>query len=197
MTSLAVIRHGPTAWNEDKRLQGRANVPLSSNGRTAVATWRLPFDADGFVWTSSPLRRAVDTAEILGARNPVIEARLTETDWGAWEGRRLAELRRELGAAMAENEARGLDFQAPGGESPRQVQARLRPWLGDVAARRQPTLAIAHKGVIRALMALATGWTMTGEPPVKLGRPAVHLFRIVGAGNIQVERLDIALEPGG
>ena len=67
----------------------------------------------------------------------------------------------------------------------------------DVAARRQPTLAIAHKGVIRALMALATGWTMTGEPPVKLGRPAVHLFRIEGAGNIQVERLDIALEPGG
>ena len=176
MTSLAIIRHGPTSWNEDKRLQGRADVPLSTKGRAAIAAWRLPFDASGFAWTSSPLCRAVETAEILGARNLVIEPRLTETDWGDWEGRRLAELRRELGEAMAENEARGLDFQPAGGESPRQVQARLRPWLGEVAARGDATIAVAHKGVIRTLLALATGWAMTGEPPVKLGRAAAHLF---------------------
>lgn len=196
MTSLAVIRHGPTSWNEDKRLQGRADVPLSAHGRAAVAAWRLPFDASGFVWTSSPLRRAVETAELLGAPNLVVEPRLTETDWGAWEGRRLAELRRELGAAMAENEARGLDFQSAGGETPRQVQARLLPWLGEVAGRGDATLAVAHKGVIRALLGLATGWTMTGEAPVELGRAAAHLFRLDGAGNIEVERLDVALEPG-
>ena len=196
MTILAVIRHGPTAWNEDKRLQGRADVPLSADGCAAVAAWRLPVEIAGFAWTSSPLRRAVETAEILGARNLVTEPRLMETDWGAWEGRRLAELRRELGAAMAENEARGLDFQPAGGESPRQVQARLRPWLGDVAARGEATLAVTHKGVIRALAALATGWTMTGDPPAGLGRAAAHLFRLDGAGNIGVERLDIGLVPG-
>lgn len=195
MTRLAVIRHGPTAWNAEKRLQGRADVPLSADGRAAVATWRLPFDASGFAWMSSPLCRAVETAEILGARDLVVEPRITETDWGAWEGRRLADLRQELGAAMTENEARGLDFQPMGGESPRQVQMRLRPWLGDVAARRDATLAVAHKGVIRALLALATGWTMTGDPPVKLGRAAAHLFRLDGAGNIEVECLDMALEP--
>ena len=193
MTSLAVIRHGPTSWNEDKRLQGRADVPLSTNGRAAVATWRLPFDMTTFAWTSSPLRRAVETAELLGARNLIIEPRIAETDWGAWEGRRLADLRRELGAAMTENEARGLDFQPQGGESPRQVQARLLPWLGEVAGRGDPTLAVAHKGVIRALVALATGWTMTGEAPVNLGRAAAHLFRLDGAANISVERLDVAL----
>lgn len=196
MTSLAVIRHGPTAWNEDKRLQGRADVTLSAAGRAAVDAWRLPFETAGFAWTSSPLRRAVETAEILGARNLVTEPRLTEMDWGAWEGRRLAELRRELGAAMAGNEARGLDFQAPGGESPRQVQARLAPWLGEVAARGEPTLAVTHKGVIRALLALATGWTMTGEAPAKPGRAAAHLFRLDGVGNIEVERLDMTLDPG-
>ena len=196
MTSLAVIRHGPTAWNEDKRLQGRADVPLSADGRAAVAAWRLPPEIAGFAWTSSPLSRAVETAEILGARNPVIEPRLTEMDWGTWEGSRLAELRRELGAEMAEIEARGLDFQAPGGESPRQVQARLAPWLGEVAARGQATLAVTHKGVIRALVGLATGWAMTGEAPAGLGRAAAHLFRLDGAGNIEVERLDMALDPG-
>ena len=169
---------------------------MSTNGRAAVAAWRLPFDARGLAWTSSPLRRAVETAELLGARNLVIEPRLMETDWGAWEGRRLTELRRELGAAMTENEARGLDFQPQGGETPRQVQARLLPWLGEVAARGDATFAVAHKGVIRALVALATGWTMTGKPPVKLGRAAVHLFRLDGAGKISVERLDMALESG-
>ena len=51
----------------------------------------------------------------------------------------LADLRAELGPAMAENEARGLDFRPPGGESPREVQARLKPFLADLAA---PTVAV-------------------------------------------------------
>ena len=49
---------------------------------------------------------------------------------------------------MSENEAAGLDFRPAGGESPRDVQDRLLPWL---AGLRGPTVAVTHKGVIRAL----------------------------------------------
>src|SRR3546814_10532072 len=64
---------------------------------------------------------------------------LVETDWGAWEGRTLAELRADLGAGMAANEARGLDFRPPGGESPRDVQDRMRPLLAELARSEEHT----------------------------------------------------------
>ena len=111
--------------------------------------------------------------------------------WGAWECRRLAELRAELGYAMAQNEARGWDFRPDGGESPREVLARVRPWLAEVAARGAPTLAVTHRGVIRAVLAQALGWDLRGKPPVKLDWSAVHLFRLGPDGHPKIETLNV------
>ena len=41
MTPLIILRHGPTAWNAEKRIQGRSDIPLSENGRKVVGGWRL------------------------------------------------------------------------------------------------------------------------------------------------------------
>jgi probable phosphoglycerate mutase len=194
MTVLTVIRHGPTAWTEAKRIQGHTDVPLSPAGRSAVARWRLPPDMARFSWVSSPLRRARETAELLGAPTLATDPRLREMSWGSWEGRRLADLRRTLGPAMAENEARGLDFRPHGGESPREVQQRLKPWLDHVHASGRPTLAITHNGVIRALLSLATGWTMAGEPPTKPRSAMIHLFDLDPAGRLRLDRLNIRLD---
>ncbi len=193
MTRLAVLRHGPTDWNAEGRLQGRRDLPLSAAGRARVAAWRLPPEVAGFRWVASPLRRARETARLLAGGPVADEPRLIEMDWGSWEGRRLADLRAELGAAMAANEARGLDFRPAGGESPREVQARLRPWLAEIAAAGAPVAAVTHKGVIRALLALATGWDMTGRPPVRLDWQAVHLFRLEGGGRPALERANLSL----
>lgn len=193
MIPLVILRHGPTAWTEAGRIQGRADVPLSPAGRDAVAGWRLPADFSAFAWASSPLARARETAAILGAA-PDIEPALIEMDWGDWEGRTLAELRAALGPAMAENEARGIDFRPAGGESPREVQARLGPWLAARAAAGRATAAVSHKGVIRALLALATGWDMTGESPAKLRSASAHLFVLGADGEPRAERINIALE---
>lgn len=167
MTTLVLLRHGPTDWNADGRIQGRADVPLSDAGRATVAGWRLPADWAGRRWLTSPLARARETAAILGA-DATVDERLTEMDWGDWEGRRLGDLRSELGAAMAAMEASGLDLRPPGGESPRDVAARLAPLLAAIAADGRDTVAVCHKGVIRAALALATGWDMTGKAPVRL-----------------------------
>jgi probable phosphoglycerate mutase len=168
MTPLLLIRHGPTAWNESGRIQGRADVGLSARGRAAVAGWRLPAAWAGARVLSSPLRRARDTAALVAGRAPIVDDRLIEMDWGRWEGRRLAELRAEAPAAMATNEARGLDFRPPGGESPRDVCARLQDLLAELAADPQPVVAVCHKGVIRAALVLATGWDMRSRPPLRL-----------------------------
>ena len=189
MTLLALIRHMPTVWNAEGRLQGRLDPPLDA---AAAPEWRLPPELTGCRFLTSPLARARETAGRLGvAAEP--DTRLAEMSWGAWEGRTLAELRVEFGPAMADLEARGLDFRAPGGESPRDVQQRLRPLLAELAASGRATAAVTHKGVIRALLALATGWDMLGKPPHRLSWSAAHLLRLDSDGQPRVERLNLPL----
>jgi len=193
VTPLVVIRHGPTAWNEEKRLQGHTDIPLSDAGRDSVSGWRVPPSLARYHWVCSPLRRARETAELLGARELEIEPALKEMHYGKWEGSRLGDLRKELGAAMAENEARGLDFRPDGGESPREVQMRLTPWLADVAGRDRPTLAVSHHGVLRALFSLATGWDMAGNPPEKFRWGAMHCFDVAENGEVSVARINVSI----
>ena len=200
MTGLALVRHGPTEWSAVHRIQGRTDIPLSEAGRASVGAWRLPPELAGFDPVCSPLRRAVETAKALRAAcgtgplaEPRLEPRLVEMNWGEWEGRRLDDLRRESGEAMAANEARGLDFRPGGGESPRDVLARLRPWLAEVGAAGRPTLAVTHKGVIRALLAEVTGWDMTGKPPVQLDWSSAHLFAVDGRGGLRLDRPNLSL----
>jgi broad specificity phosphatase PhoE len=187
MTQLALLRHARTAWNAEGRIQGHTDTGLSEEGR---AQWRgraLPAAVQGMRVVSSPLRRCLETAVLAGVAPAAIEPRLAEMRWGAWEGRRLEDLRRELGDAMRENEARGLDFRPEGGESPRDVLARVTQWMSTLEA---PTLAITHRGVIRVVLAAATGWDMLGKPPAKLDWEAVHLFRIEG-GLPKVDKLNL------
>lgn len=183
---FALLRHADTAWSAEGRIQGRSDVPLSDAGRMAFRSFRLPEDCSGMRVVTSPLARCVETARLLGAGEAPREPRLAEMSWGAWEGRKLADLRAELGRAMVENEARGWDFRPQGGESPREVLARVRSWLAEL---REPTLAVTHRGVIRAVLASACGWDMLGKPPAKLEWDAVHLFRLTG-GEIRMERLN-------
>jgi probable phosphoglycerate mutase len=189
MTRLLVIRHGETEWNAAELMQGRADPPLSHAGRERLRSARLPSGWEGATCLSSPLQRAMETARLLGLE-PAAEPRLIEMDWGEWEGRTLKALRAEEGAAMADNEARGLDFRPRGGESPRDVQERLRPLLKSLAA---PTIAVTHKGVLRALYALATGWTMRAKAPDKLLDGCAHAFDVAADGMPSVTELNIPL----
>lgn len=192
MTLLALLRHAPTEWNRTGRMQGRADVSLLDESRADLARLALPAPLADFRVLSSPLRRCLETAAGLGlVASP--DARLIEMDWGRSEGRTLAELRATYGAAFAANEASGLDFRPDGGESPRDVQARIVPLMAEIARRRQPTLAITHRGVIRAVYAQATGWNMVGPPPDELDPQAVHLFRLDPNGRPTVDRLNIPL----
>jgi probable phosphoglycerate mutase len=189
MTKILVIRHGPTDWNEAGLIQGRTDRALSGAGREQVAAMRLPEKWAGAKCLSSPLKRAMETARLLGL-HPEPEPRLIEMAWGEWEGKSLRELRATHGAEMESNEAEGLDFRPPGGESPHDVQVRLRPVLAEV---QRPTIFVTHKGVLRALYALATSWDMTDDPPQKLLKGRVHSFLVSRDGKPSVDELNIAL----
>jgi len=196
---VSFIRHGTTAWNEQGRMQGRRDVPLSEGGRAQVRAWRLPPDPPGTEgparWISSPLSRAVETAELLCGRAPVCESDLTEMDWGEWEGFTLEELRERVGAEFVRSEALGLDFRPPGGESPRDVQGRVGRWLVREAGRGAPVVAVTHKGVLRAVLAAATGWDMMGKPPVRLHGDALHRFAVAAGGAVSIVECNVPLLP--
>ena len=131
---------------------------------------------------------------MLGVTEAAPDAALTEMDWGDWEGRTIADLRADLGPRMRELEDRGLDFRPDGGESPRDVQIRLRPWLTDRAKDGGLTAAVTHKGVIRAVMALAYDWDMRGKAPVKLAWDRVHVFALSGDGQPAPHALNHGLD---
>ncbi len=182
--NLALLRHAATDWNLEKRVQGRIDQPLSKFGQQQCQGLSVPPELCAYRWYCSPLRRAIETAKLLNIGAVEIEAALIEMSWGDWEGEVLKPLRKRLGDEMRINESRGLDFCPPGGESPRQVQARLRPWLEQIATSGQDTAAIVHKGIIRCIYALACNWDMRGESPVNFTWDSLHQFELSADGKL-------------
>ncbi len=183
MTRVTLVRHFETDWNRQSRIQGRSDQPLADDV-VAEARRRRPVKVgpESLPWFTSPLRRATETAILLGSHDALRDSRLTEMDWGRWEGKRLDELRADLGQKMARNEALGLDFRPDGGESPREVSERVKEWLLEVRGR--DCAAVTHKGVIRAVLALALDWDMRTKPPVAIDWQCAHVFSISSAGVI-------------
>jgi len=193
---VALIRHAPTAWNAEGRVLGQADPPLSPEGAVRAAQWRLPADLLALAtrgqlgWAVSPLRRAVETARLLGASAPRVEPRLAEQDWGAWTGHaRVAVPGHTTGA--------GWETAPPGGESPARVLARVRAWLDELAPEDGPDTwaAVTHMGVIRAVIAAALRWDLDAPPPMRLLPERLHRVRRRGDGLLQLVGLNEPLEP--
>ena len=99
MTTLCLIRHGQTDWNKKFLIQGRENNPLNEEGiiqAYVTANLLLNNDSNWDVIISSPLIRAVQTAEIikdkLNLKSPIIiNNNVIEREFGAAEGLTISE----------------------------------------------------------------------------------------------------------
>jgi len=140
MTLLLLIRHGENDVMH-RRLAGRMpGVHLNENGRSqaetlAAALSHAPIQA---VY-SSPLERAVQTAEPLAAaRGLTVEIRpaLCEVDYGDWQGRTYKQLRRVKLWKTVQQAPSQVRF--PNGETLGEVQQRVVAELNDLARRHQP-----------------------------------------------------------
>lgn len=167
MPSVLILRHAATDWSTAKRIQGRTDRHLSAAGRRQATGWQLPAHWHAAECLCSPLKRAIETADLLGLTCR-IDDRLIEMDWGAFEGDRLSDLRANPALAMAELEAAGIDFRPSGGESPREVAARIAPLLQATSSTPSHQIWVTHKGVRRASLILAAGWLMQDKPPIRV-----------------------------
>jgi glucosyl-3-phosphoglycerate phosphatase len=157
---IILLRHGQTDYNVTGRMQGHLDSMLTAVGheQAAEAAPVLAALAPDLV-ISSDLRRAVDTAEAVGAACglPVkFDARLRETHLGRWQGRTVAEIDRDEPGAIAAWRSDPA-WAPPGGESRVDVVARSRPVVDELDAEladseAMTVLLVAHGGLIAGLV---------------------------------------------
>ena len=171
---IALLRHGRTAWNAAGRLQGRSDIPLAGAERERLAALALPPGWGDAAVLSSPLSRARETAEILAARPIGTDAALVEMNLGAWEGRRGTDMLADPASGYRHVEEWGWDGRPPGGgETPREVLARVSPVLDGLD---RDTLIVGHINIMRVLLARAHDWHFDGAMPFRIKRDRLYVL---------------------
>lgn len=160
MPSLYLIRHGRTAWNEERRIQGQRDLPLDETGKLQAKALAAAFKAVplGAVF-ASPLQRAVETAAAVAAVHDLplqFDDRLQERNWGAFQGKRREEAALLFPQAEAALRRDPVHARPPDGESFAELRERTEAALRALAAGEQRSVAVVcHGGTITAgLMAL-------------------------------------------
>lgn len=144
------MRHGETTWNQQGKFCGRSDPALTDQGRRQAAALRtLISDVVFDRVVSSPSLRAVETAR-LAHGEPEVDDRLCEIDFGDLEGRTWAECPAHVQQRLLDYDS----FEAPRGESVRQLGDRVLAFLHDLGPGRH--LVVTHGGVIRLLTGLAS-----------------------------------------
>ncbi len=166
---IRLARHGETNDNVAPfRFQGCTDTPLNDTGRrqaheladkVAGASGRMHFgDEIASLWASD-LRRARETAEIVGERigmAPVLDARLREGARGRWEGFLMEDIERAEPELYAAWRRAGAEFRFPEGESLLEHQQRVTEALHEIhAAGPLPALVVCHGGSIRVMLCAA------------------------------------------
>ena len=139
MADFYFVRHAESAWNAANRLCGRTDITLSAEGRrqaVRLAERLRTLQPDAFY--VSPLNRARETAEIIGRASgltPIVDARLIEINYGAWEGKTFEEVKQQGAELYRLWDADPAAVAPPEGESGAQALARVTPFLEELAAR--------------------------------------------------------------
>lgn len=194
MTRVALLRHFPTHWNEQHRIQGRTDIPLTDAAKQDLARLCLPAPWDSAPIVSSPLSRAAETARLLAdGRDVRLDDRLVEVSYGAWEGHRGADLLADPNSGYTHVEDGGWHRTPPDGESHWDAWLRVKPALAEIAAQ-GPTVVVAHRALMRAILAHAWGWGFDTPEPFKIRRGHLHPVTVDADGAISDPGALIPLE---
>ncbi|MFH8556889.1 histidine phosphatase family protein [Streptomyces celluloflavus] len=162
MSELLLVRHGETEWSRSGRHTSWTDLPLTADGEEQARALRplLSGRRIARVYTS-PMARAVRTAELAGLADPSVDPDLREWDYGGYEGSSTAEIQRDRPDWYL-----FTDGVAPGpaghpGESPEQVGARadrvLTRLAPHLAAGAGAVALVAHAHFLRVLTARRLG----------------------------------------
>ncbi len=193
---LFLLRHGETQWNRERRYQGCVDVRLCPEGvaqaeAVSLALAERPLAAI----YSSPLRRALETAEAIAAphRLPVrIDAAFREICHGLWEGLTAGEVRARFPDLSAQWRVTPETVTMPEGESVKEVRARVLDGLERLRANHdgETVCLVAHGTPVRLLILEALG--VTPERLWVLHCPPAGLSELeFNSGSATLRRLNV------
>lgn len=147
LNELWLTRHGETEWSRTLRHTGRTDLPLTTHGEAQARALGARLGGRPFALVlASPLQRARRTAELAGYGDVLeLDDDLVEVDYGAYEGRTTAEIRRERPRWDLWRDG------CPGGESIAQAARRAERVLARARAVDGPVLLVGHGHLMRTL----------------------------------------------
>ena len=163
MTRIVLVRHGRTEWNKGQIFRGTADIPLDEQGRKEAACARDWLVAETFhAAYSSPLSRAVETAEIILEPHglPVLKHEgLTDLNYGEWQGKPNEEVKREYPGLSRQWRTAPHTVVFPEGEGLGAVRKRALAMVQEVVAENpgRTVLLAAHRVVNKVLIAALLG----------------------------------------
>jgi probable phosphoglycerate mutase len=153
---IILIRHGETEWSRSGQHTGRTDISLTAHGRTQAELLGRALRGKTFAAWTSPLSRAQETCRLAGVEQAQVDHRLTEWNYGIFEGRTTLDIRKEIPNWSVWNSP------ITGGESLEQVADRALRLLEHVTAATTGDIALfAHGHILRIL---AARWI--GLPPI-------------------------------
>ena len=183
--TVTLVRHGQTASSARSAYSGRSDIPLTDTGREqALRVARRLASAGVDAVVSSPLIRARDTAQAIadaGGAPLILDERLTEVDYGPFEGLDRAGARERIGAAFDDWRADPFGSPVAGMEPLADALQRARAATADALAAHAHPVIVGHQGILRivlvALGAIAPGdyfaTRLNEAEPVVIDAPAI------------------------
>lgn len=203
MTDILLVRHGETLWNQQGRMQGQQDSPLTELGVRQARQLALRLKTVSFAALySSDLGRAYRTAVSIAdetGHEVISDVRLRERNFGIFEGLTNSEIRERYPDYHAVFSRRDPDFAMPGGESAVMFHARCLACLADIADRHsgQSIVVVAHGLVLDAVYRAALGMRIEQPRGFPLLNCSINTFRYQDGAWSAVTMCDVThLEAG-
>jgi len=164
--TVTLVRHGQTASSARMAYSGRSDIPLTDAGREqAQQAARRLADAGVDAVITSPLIRARDTAQAIADAAGVavrVDERLTEVDYGAFEGLDRGGARELIGPPFDAWRADPFGAPVPGMEPLADALERASAATADVLAAHEHPVIVGHQGILRIVL-VALGQMAPGD----------------------------------
>lgn len=178
-TILTLVRHGETEWNALGKFQGCKDINLSKEGILQADFLKKRFENKFYYLYTSPLKRAIQTAEIISENSkikPIIKLELREINFGDWEGLTIKEIEANFPEKFIE--WRNDEINAPmcGGDLSLKIASiRAKEAILEIIKTHQGEniIIVAHGGIIKAGLIGLFDWKMTMYHKMVLGNTAV------------------------
>jgi broad specificity phosphatase PhoE len=176
------MRHGETESNRRGVYAGRSAEPLSPAGRSQVEALLDELEPLGLRRVvSSPVRRALETAEIIAgalALPLATDVDLTEMELGPWTGLTEEEVEARFPGEHALWRARSSELRLPGREPLGEVRARALRSVARAVQGPVPSLLVTHVAIVRCVLLTLAGRSLDEYKQIDV--PNCGLFAVRG-----------------